>query len=126
MPILQFVGLKAKQEVILELIDQITEWVASVKELEIGVENVTPIFVPSIQKNPGECVVFYVQELFEVSFTGKPRIADDRKKLYQAIKSGFNKFIATEKLDVRPTSVTVVIRRVDLDEEEYCRWDVLP
>jgi len=124
MPIVQVIGPEGKPEVILELIDLIPVWVASIEGLDVGVEHVTPFFVPSMQKNPGKCVVFYVQELFEVSLAGKPRTAGIRKELSQAIESGFNEFIATRKLDVRPKSVTVVIRRVDLSEGEYHNWVV--
>jgi len=67
MPIIQFVGVEAEREVILELIREIKVWVASVESLEVEQQYVTPIFVPSIQENPGECVVFYVQELFTIS-----------------------------------------------------------
>jgi hypothetical protein len=124
MPIVQFVGPKAEIDVILELINQIPLWVASVEGLGVGIKDVTPIFISSIQKNPGECVVFYVQELFEVSLTGKSRTPGIRKALSRAIENGFNEFIATGKLAVRPTNVTVVTRRVHPDEGEYHNWDV--
>jgi len=98
MPIIQFIGPEASREVILELIREIKTWAASVKSLGVTAEHVTPIFVPSIQENAGECVVFYVQELFMVSFTGKTRTTFVRRELALAIEKGFDAFVNADKL----------------------------
>lgn len=124
MPIIEFTGVEAERKVILDLIKQIKVWVASVESLEVSVENVTPMYISSVQENSGEHVVFYVQELFTVSFNGKARTADIRKELHQSIENGFNAFIATGKLVVKPKSVAIVIRMVDRDNEEYHHFDV--
>jgi len=124
MPILEFMGPKADYDVIIELIREIKVWVASVKSLGVGIEHVTPIFVPSIQEHPGECVVFYVQELFTVSFAGVHRTTSSRKELAKAIEEGFNVFVATDKLSVKPKKVVVVTRMVDREEWEYHGWKI--
>jgi hypothetical protein len=124
MPIIEFTGVEAERDVIIDLIRQIKIWVASVESLEIGVKNVTPMFVSSIQENSGEHVVFYVQELFTVSFAGKIRTSKTRKELAQAIEINFSAFIATGKLTVKPKSVTIVTRMVDREKWEYYGWDI--
>ncbi len=124
MPILEFMGPEAERDVIIELIRQIKVWVASVESLGVGIEHVTPIYVSSVQENAGECVVFYVQELFTVSFAGIPRTTSSRKELAKAIEEGFNAFVATGKLAVKPKKVTVVTRMVDREEWEYHGWDI--
>ena len=122
MPILEFMGPEAERDIIIELICSIKVWVASVESLGVGTEHVTPIFVPSIQEHPGECVVFYVQELFTVSFAGVHRTTSSRKELAKAIEEGFNVFVATGKLAVRPKKVVVVTRMVDCEKWEYHGW----
>lgn len=124
MPIVQFVGVEAEKDVILDLIKNIKVWVASVDDLEVGVENVTPVYIPSMQECQGENVIFYVQELFKVSFTGKVRTPLICKKLSKAIKKGFNEFIAIDMLNVVPKSATVIIRLVER-EHEYLRWNIV-
>ncbi len=122
MPILEFMGPEAERDIIIELIREIKVWVVSIKSLGVGIEHVTPIFVPSIQENAGECVVFYVQELFTVSFAGKTRTTKIRTELAKAIEKGFNAFVATGKLAVRPKKVVVVTRMVDRKKWEYHGW----
>lgn len=124
MPILEFMGVEAERDVIIDLIRESKVWVASVKSLGVGVEHVIPIFVPSVQENPGECVMFYVQELFTVSFAGAPRTTNSRKELAKAIEEGFNTFVATGRLAVRPKKVVVVTRMVDREEWEYHIWNI--
>lgn len=82
------------------------------------------MFVSSIQENSGEHVVFYVQELFTVSFAGKIRTSKTRKELAQAIEINFSAFIATGKLTVKPKGVTIVTRMVDREKWEYYGWDI--
>ncbi len=124
MPVIEFTGVEARRGVILELIGQIKNWVASVKSLEVDIEYVTPMYIPSIQEHSGRCVVFYVQELFTESFTGKSRTTEIRKELAQAIEKGFNAFVATGKLLVEPRSMTVVTRMVDREKWEYHSWNI--
>jgi len=124
MPIVEFTGVEAERDVIINLIRQIKVWVASVESLGVGIEHVTPIYISSIQENQGERVIFYVQELFTVSFAGKSRTTKIRKELAQAIERGFNTFVATDKLAVKPRSVTVVTRMVDREKWEYHGWDI--
>jgi hypothetical protein len=109
MPIIEFTGVEAERDVIINLIRQIKVWVASVESLGVGIEHVTPIYIPSIQENQGEHTMFYVQELFTVSFAGKSRTTEIRKELAQAIEKGFNTFVATDKLIVKPRRATIFL-----------------
>lgn len=119
MPIVRILGPEAEHEQILELLQEVKKWVSSVQSLEITPQNVTPIFVPSVQENPGESVIFYIDELFTRSKSGRERVTDDRTALSKAIEKGFNEFVADEKLQIWPNSVTVVIYMVDPYKGEY-------
>lgn len=124
MPIIEFTGVEASHETLMELISEIKKWVASVKSLGVFPDVVTPMFRPTVQENPGEQVVFYVQELFTISFSGIVRSVDVRRKLHRSLAENFASFVKTGKLKVKPKSVTIVIRMVDRDNEEYHHFNI--
>lgn len=124
MPIIRFSGVKAQRAVIFDMMYQIKIWAAFVEGLEIGPEHVRPIYMPIIQENPGECVIFEVLELFSVSLNGTARTTGMRKELCQSIESGFNEFVTTGKLTVTPKKAVVIIRMVDRAEGEFHHWPI--
>ncbi len=120
MPIVHFLGVEAEVNVRRKIMQRIKVWVASVEGLDVSTEYVTAFFISSEQENRGDKVVFYVQELFEVSAKGSPRTDKLREALCKAIEKGFYKeFVVTDRLFIRPTGITVVIRRIDRDKGEY-------
>ena len=124
MPIVKFSGIEAGPKVIAEMIQQIKLWVSSVKELEIGPEHVRPIFVPTIQENQGECVIFEIPELFTKSFKGTARTPSMKKDLCKAIKEGFNGFALEKKLSTQ--KAVTIIHMVDREQGEFDHWDLPP
>ena len=67
MPVLRIIGFEARNVICLELIKLLKQSVASIVELQITSEQVTPfVFTDGVlQERRSECVVVYVDGLFE-------------------------------------------------------------